>query len=114
MPQVEAAMLNAVIANGASLSNAVQVGKNYTIGIVMPTIDVGVITFQVSMDGVTFVELFKADGSTAVSIPSSTGGKAVDTPPELNGKYNFIKLRTGTVGVPVVQTAQRTFQVASE
>jgi len=82
-------------------------------GLIVPTIDSAVLTFQVCDEsGGTPKNLYKSDGTTEVQTPSAafTGDKAIAAPVELVG-WSFVKVRSGTAGTPVNQTATRTITV---
>ena len=112
MPQAKPFVGTHTIANGASLSDAVEVGESVVVGFQLPTIDNAAITFQGSHDGVTYQNVFDS-AQTEVTIVASTGARFVAAPAALNG-LPFIKVRSGTSGVPVNQTAQRTIQVIAK
>lgn len=72
------------------------------IGLILPTLDNGNITFEVSMDGQTWFALKKLDG-TVVTLTAGTGGFAVSTS-DLDhlAAYRYVR------PVTVAQTADRT------
>lgn len=106
MPLANANVLSVVIANGASLSGAAEIGAGTLIGIQLPTIDNAALSFQGSADGVTYVEALDAS-SAAVSVAASTGARYIKAPADLAG-IPFLKVRSGTSGSPVNQGAART------
>ena len=112
MGQAKAFVGTHTIANGASLSDAVEVGESVVVGFQLPTIDVAVLTFQGSHDGVTYQNVFDS-AQAEVQVASSTGVRFVIAPAALNG-LPFIKVRSGTSGAPVNQTAQRQVQVVAK
>lgn len=99
-----------VIASGASLSDAIDVTGHVIVGLSLPTIDNAALTFQVAekSDG-TFRNLYD-DAGNEVVIPASTGARSVAVPAELVG-WSFVKVRSGTSGAAVNQTAERTIRV---
>ena len=104
-----------VIANGASLSSAIYKPGQSMIAIQAPAaFDAGVLTFQGSIDGSTYVEIEDANGITlqATSLGASKGKSlgqfALDLAP-----WPYLKIRTGTVASPVVQSAARTLEVGT-
>jgi hypothetical protein len=96
------------IAHGASLSGQVDIGGKTLVGIVFPATWVTAgLSFQASADGgTTWGELLDTT-ATAINVASVTGGAevfiAVD-PTKWRG-VRSIKVRSGTVGSPVAQTA---------
>jgi hypothetical protein len=99
----------ATIANGASLSDVVEVGEGVVVGFLVPTFTAAVLTFQGSDDGVTFKDL-KDAAAAEVQVASSTGDIHVAAPAALNSAA-FIKVRSGTSAAPVNQGAQRLIKV---
>src|SRR2546426_1318399 len=102
-------VLTATIANGASLSDALDVGVGTVIGFNVPTITSAALSFQASDDGVTYNNV-KDAAAAEVTIAASVGAMFVGAPAALQGAA-FIKLRSGTSGAPVAQGAQRLIQV---
>lgn len=118
----------AIIAPGASLSSSytltasggiaspavaggVAMGADTLVGIWMPAAwTTAALTFQVSPDGgVTWLELFN-DGGSAVSI-AAAAGQFISLVTNTNYTWrgiNLLKVRSGTAGAPVVQTAGAT------
>lgn len=96
----------ATIALNQSLSAAVSLGGLGVVQIVMPGAwDAAGITFQVSLDGVTYVDLYNNSGSEYSVVVSA--GRAIILPPADLAGFNYIKVRSGTAGTPVPQTAAR-------
>lgn len=112
MPQAKPFVGTHTIANGASLSDAVEVGESVVLGFQLPTIDAAVLTFQGSHDGVTYQNVFDS-AQVEVQIASSTGVRFVAAPAALN-MLPYIKVRSGTAAAPVVTTGQRTIQVVAK
>jgi hypothetical protein len=108
-------ILTATIASGESLSGAVQLGGASVLRIVMPAgWDAAALTFQVSEDGSTFRELNAAgDSEAAVSIAVSAG-KAYQLVPSTLAAQLWLKVRSGTSGSPVNQTAARTITLVTD
>lgn len=96
-----------VIANGQSLSPQVNIGTQQLVGIAMPAgWDAAGMTFQASPDGgQTFGELQDGAGA-AVSFTVSAGIVFQVDPTKWRG-LNCLKVRSGTSGAPVAQTAAR-------
>lgn len=111
---------NAVIANGASLSGAIDLGQfNLGLGgqrlarIVMPAAWTAAnLSFQVSADGVTYNELMQPNGAAALVV---TAAASVDVPVNRVdwSSIRYLKVRSGTSGTPVNQGAQRTINLVT-
>lgn len=112
MPQAKPLVGTHTIANGASLSDAIEVGESVVVGFQLPTIDNAALSFQGSHDGVTYQNVFDS-AQTEVQVAASTGARFVAAPAALNG-LPFIKIRSGLSGAPVNQTGQRTIQVVAK
>jgi hypothetical protein len=99
----------ATIATGQSLSTQVNIGNKSLVGLAIPSgwvAAAGGITFQMSPDGgATWYEVSTAAG-LAYTIAYTAGGAAIIAidPTILRG-ISSCKIRSGTVGAPVVQTA---------
>lgn len=90
------------ISEDTKVGSAIDKQQFAVVGIILPTLDSGDVTFQVSHDGVTFSALKKIDG-TDVSITAGTGGFAVSSDDLAHlAAYGFVKPVTA-----VVQTADR-------
>lgn len=98
-------ILSVTIANGTSLSGAVQIGPARVVGIQLPTLTSAALTFQGSADGVTYVNLFDA-ANAEVTVTASVGDRINLAPAALSG-VNYLKVRSGTSGAPVNQGADR-------
>jgi hypothetical protein len=95
-----------LIANGTALSAAISLGNKLLVGIAMPAgWDAAALTFQGSIDGATFLEM---QGASAVLTYSAAAGQFIAVDPTLWRGVNVIKVRSGTSGAPVNQTADRT------
>ena len=93
---------------GTSLSAAVPTGTKTVCGMAIPAIwSAAALTFQVSVDGgSTWLDLYDVTGSE-VSVTAAAGQyHAID--PVVFAAINHVKVRSGTSGAPVVQTADRT------
>jgi len=96
-----------VIANGASLSGAVDLGGRKLAAIVMPdTWTAAALTFQASPDGVTYYNVY--DGATERSLTvAASYYSALNVSSGWVG-IRWLKIRSGTASVPVNQAAART------
>lgn len=97
-------ILNAVIANGASLSDSLYVWPCQASAIIMPAAwTAASMTFQGSMDGVNFFDLFN-DSGVEYEIPVLVS-QAVQLNVPLT--FPYVKIRSGTTGTPVNQGGAR-------
>ena len=96
-----------VIANGQSLSASVDLGGYILQGIAMPAgWDAATLSFQTSIDNwTTSLEMQSISG---VINPPAAAGQFIALDRVLFRTVTTLKVRSGTVGVPVNQTAQRT------
>ena len=94
------------ISNGTSLSPAVPLGDWTMCGIAMPAgWDAASLSFQVSVDGgSTWLEM--QDGASAYSLTAAAGQYIAFEPFKWTG-VNHVKVRSGTSGSAVNQTADR-------
>lgn len=94
------------IANGASLSGAADLGSLHLLGIVMPAAwDAASLTFQVSPDGVTYQNLY--DASSEVAYTGAAAARNLAFAVNVWHCWRYVKVRSGTAGIPVNQTADR-------
>lgn len=108
--------LEVTIANGASLSAAVNLNGWRVVGFEFPTLtsDSSSITFQSSTDNSTFREINEGDGTAYTVTTAATGATSVvldsaATNPQFSVPY--LKIRTGTSGAAQAQGAARTIKV---
>jgi hypothetical protein len=100
---------SAVIANGASLSGIFAVGSATVCGVLMPAAwTTAVLTFQTSLDGVTFEDLYDSSG-LEYSVTVQAGQYAAINASDMYG-LQFLKVRSGTGASAVNQGAARTLQ----
>ena len=96
----------ATIANGASLSGAVNLGLNRLFAIVVPSVWTGTttpITFQASADGINNEELYDSTGTEVQMTVTGVSTFIVNaTPAEWLG-VGYIKVRSGTASSAVNQ-----------
>ena len=105
--QNEIEPLVATIAITTSLSAAVRLPNGHgLVGILMPAVwTAAVITAQVSLDNVTFYNLYNSDG-TEVSLTVAAATALFLLPAEWI-IANYVKVRSGTAGTAVNQAAER-------
>ncbi len=97
----------ATIASGQSLSGEVDIGNKLLVGIWMPSgWDAAAMTFQVSPDGgTTWLELQSASAVVSYTVAA---GQFIGVDPTIWRGVMSLKVRSGTFGAPVNQTANRT------
>jgi hypothetical protein len=70
------------------------------------------LTFQVSVDGVSYANLYKSDG-TEYSVSAAASREILLSPADFAG-IRFLKVRSGTSGTPVTQlTADRILTITA-
>jgi hypothetical protein len=104
-----------VIAAAASVSSSINLagGRRQLVGIQMPAAwDAASLTFAVSADGVTFVPLHW-DGAeyTILAAGGADASLGASLEPSAFAGWPFVRVRSGTVAVPVNQAAARTLVV---
>ena len=100
----------ATIANGASLSGAVDLGAGAILaGIQMPAAwTAASLTFQVSADGVTYANKFDALGTEySVASAAAAASQYIALPPADWLGVRYVKVRSGTAAAAVNQGAER-------
>jgi hypothetical protein len=104
----------ATIANGASLSGAVELGDATVVALVLPgTWTAANLTLQASLDGSTFVDVYKNNGATELEITAAASRYALLNMSDIAGLRGAqsIKVRSGTSGSPVTQGGARSIGV---
>ena len=100
------------IANGQSLSDAVNLGGSRLMNVMLPaTWTTASITFQISLDGVTYGDYFDYNGNEHTGV--ATAGKPINVDPTVFADVQFLKIRSGTSGTPVAQGGDRSIQISS-
>lgn len=104
---------SATIANGASLSGAINVQGWDVVAIEQPAACEGTaFTFQISMDGLTFVDVYDSAGAELSVTKSATLAQTLLLgTKEIRGAV-FLKVRSGATGLPVVQAGDAVLKVA--
>jgi hypothetical protein len=109
--------LLATIPAGQSVSNAVDCSSGRVVRIIMPPSWTGAasLSFCTSPDNTTFHDLYHTIAETyatnEVIIPAVTPNSAVVMPTGSGDSFNWVKLRSGNHAAPVVQAADRVFQI---
>lgn len=100
----------ATIANGASLSGAVDLGQSRAVRLVMPAAwTAASLTFQTSYDGTTYNNYYNADG-TEYTVQASSSRSILLPLADFVG-IRFLKVRSGTSSAAVNQGAERVIGV---
>lgn len=103
---------SAVIATDESLSGAVDLKGRPLVGILMPSAwDTAKLSFQVSLNGSTYVNLYNIQGDEFVSEASASRFIAMTQFEFLPVRY--VKIRSGTSATPVTQSSSRTLILAT-
>lgn len=98
--------LQSTIANGQSLSNAVDIGNKTLLGIVIPSSWTAAnLTFQVSTDGITYNDVYDNLGTEKNVTAAASRYIIIDPVDFIGAKY--IKVRSGTAASAVNQGAER-------
>lgn len=103
----------ATIASGQSLSAAVDLRFRQLIGVIMPSTwtDANV-TFQVSVGGTNFFDLYSFDGTEfTITVAGTPRYFAIDPFEFLMVRY--VKVRSGTGGSPVTQAGARSITLVT-
>ena len=104
-----ASLASATIANAASLSGAVRLSGTLT-GIQMPASWTAAnLTFQVSVDGDTYQNVYDSSGSEFVVTAAAARYIPLNPADFIDGRW--LKVRSGTSGTPVNQGAERVVQL---
>ena len=99
------------IANGGSLSGAIDCKGPQPVGVAMPAAwTAATITLQMSPDGgTTWYEVYDTDG--VLYNPAADAGRYIPLSPPVIAGATLIKVRSGTAAAPVAQGAARSGSV---
>lgn len=101
--------LEVQIANAASLSDGIDLGNQRLHTIVLPAAwTAASISFQISVDGDSWADLYHSTGEVALPIEAVAPGRAVVVDPAVFFAFRFIRIRSGNATAPVAQGAART------
>jgi hypothetical protein len=102
---------NVGIANGASLSDPIDLTGLVLVGLQMPAAwTAAAITFQASADGVTYADVYSAGAELSVTVSAS---QCVRLDSTIMLSFRYWKIRSGTSGTPVNQGAARTIMAVA-
>lgn len=108
---IQRTFLAAAIANGASLTAALDLKLEHLVGIQMDAAwTAAALTFQVSFDGTTYGNMVD-DAGAEVTVAAAAGVVIVFANTDRWRGVRSLKVRSGTSGVPVNQLANRTLQL---
>lgn len=108
----EVAKADVVIANGASLSAAIDLGGLHLAGIAMPGAWTAAgITIQTSFDGTTWFDVY--DAGTELTLVAGASQYVLLDFTKTIALGQFIKVRSGTAGTPVNQGGARSISLVS-
>lgn len=105
--------VQAPIAAGASLSTAATLRYCSPVRLEVPTKTDGVLTFQISEDGVTYRDLYDEFGSV-VTVTASTGNRSIRLNPSEWWNTLHLKIRSGTPSAAVNQVGAITIGVVCQ
>lgn len=101
----------ATIANGASLSDALNIGSRDMFALIMPSSwTSAALTFQGSFDGTNYFNLYD-DGGNEISFTVAASRYVIISSPAKFFGLKKLKIRSGTSGTPVNQAADRAIGV---
>lgn len=104
--QIELDTVTVTIANGQSLSGSADLIGMKVIGIAMPSAFTGSsLTFQGSVDGTTFGDVYYEDSELSISCGAS---RMIGIDPIKLLPWRWVKVRSGTSGSPTNEAAERT------
>jgi hypothetical protein len=96
----------ATIASGQSLSGIVDLQDSRATGIILPAAwTTAAITYQVSADNITYINLYDAAGAEIST--AAAASRAVNLDPAAFLGWRYLKLRSGTAALAVNQAASR-------
>ncbi|HET8787010.1 MAG TPA: hypothetical protein VFM38_15355 [Candidatus Limnocylindrales bacterium] len=105
----------ATIANGASLSDAIDLDGQVIAAIVMPAAFTGTaLTFQASADGVTYQNVYD-DAGTELSASVGQAKVIVNKSIlESLAALRYVKIRSGSAASPTAEAADRTLTILTK
>lgn len=96
------------IASGESLSGAVEIGDRTVCGVILPAEWTAAgLTFQVSIDGSTYQNLYDSAGEFTLPTDAVAAARTVTIDPVKFLAWTHVKVRSGTSGSAVNQDAAR-------
>jgi hypothetical protein len=103
-------VVDVLIENGESLSEAIALYGLRIVGIMMPALWTAAgITFQGSPDGQTFYNVYDSDGNEVEF--SAAQARFITVFSAYTAGFPFCKVRSGNAGTPVAQGADRTLKL---
>ena len=97
------------ILTGAALSSvSADMRNEQLVGIIMPAAwDAAALTFQGSVDGITWGNVFTATGELSFPSADVAAGNLLAFDIHMTPAIRFVKVRSGVAATPVNQTADR-------
>lgn len=106
--------INVVIPSGEALSSGVFIGGARHLGVTLPTTwATAKLTFQVSSDGTTWCDLVNAADGTAYTV-TIADSQAVPLDAAIFAPWQFLRIRSGTKAVPVMQEGTAAAQALAD
>jgi len=103
---VRTRVFTVTIANGASLSGAVDLAGYRVMAVQMPAALTGTsVTFQTSFDGTTYGNLYDTTGTEESAVVAAS--RVVWLEPATFVTFEYIKVRSGTAGTPTTELGDR-------
>ena len=97
------------IATGGTVSAGARIDGMHVNGLQCPADwTAAVLTFQFSADAVNWSDVYDTNGN-AVTWQMASGGRYIAVPPATLPGVEWVRVRSGTPGVPVVQAVARGF-----
>lgn len=104
-----------MIANGQSLGPAINLDAVRLVAVQMPAAWTAAnLTFQGSHDGVTYADVFDGVAAGAEIVVGAAAARYIVLDQTKIAGFAYVKIRSGTSGVPVAQGADRTLQLVTE
>ena len=111
-PPVITSNIIVTIASSASLSNAIDLSGTTFSGYVTPAAWTSAnITFQASVDGTNFFNLYDSFGNEVTNVVSTS--RFVSLVPSDMASIRYLKFRSGTSATPVSQAAERQITIVT-
>lgn len=104
----DVATATATIAAAGSLSGAVDLLENQLHAVVIPAgWTAAAVSFQVSLDNVTWVDLYNSAGEVSITSANAVAGRAIVVDSGVFSGFRYLKIRSGVAATPVAQVAER-------
>lgn len=101
----------ATIAAAGNLSSAIDLQDAKLHALSLSAWTTAAVTFQVSVDGTTYLNLFDTNGEVTVASGNVATGRAIVLNKDTFEGFRYVKVRSGSSATPVAQTAGTTITV---